>query len=93
MTASPLAKLLLAALWLYKKCVSPWLPQACRFTPTCSAYAVEAVLAHGAMKGSALAAWRLLRCQPFCKGGYDPVPEATNKPPLHCGKHTKASSK
>jgi len=46
----------------------------CRFIPTCSEYALEAVIKHGALKGSYLAAKRLLRCHPFCKGGYDPVP-------------------
>ena len=76
--SSALAKMLLAALWFYKKCISPWLPPACRFTPTCSEYAMEAVIKHGALKGSALAVWRLLRCQPFSKGGYDPVPEPSN---------------
>lgn len=47
----------------------------CRFTPTCSQYAKEAIKVHGAIKGSLLAIWRILRCNPFCKGGYDPVPE------------------
>jgi len=46
----------------------------CRFTPTCSHYGYQAVAKHGLLKGSALAAWRILRCQPFSKGGYDPVP-------------------
>ncbi len=76
--SSLLARPLLAALWLYKTGVSPWLPKACRFTPTCSEYAMEALMKHGVLKGSALALWRLLRCQPFCEGGYDPVPESTN---------------
>jgi len=73
-----LSRVVLAALWVYRKTVSPWMPPCCRFTPTCSAYAVEAVTVHGPYKGSALAAWRLLRCQPFCKGGYDPVPGSIN---------------
>lgn len=46
----------------------------CRFVPTCSAYAIEAITKYGVMKGGALALWRILRCNPFCKGGYDPVP-------------------
>lgn len=46
----------------------------CRFTPTCSAYAIEAIKEHGVLKGTALSSYRLLRCNPFCKGGYDPVP-------------------
>lgn len=46
----------------------------CRFTPTCSQYAIEAIETHGVLKGGALAAWRIMRCNPFSKGGYDPVP-------------------
>ena len=70
---------LLLLLLGYKKCISPWLPRCCRFTPTCSAYAAEAIMVHGPFKGMFLAAGRLLRCQPFCKGGYDPVPPRTIK--------------
>ncbi|MEA4870021.1 MAG: membrane protein insertion efficiency factor YidD [Christensenella sp.] len=58
----------------YKKYISPLLPPSCRFTPTCSEYAIEAIQKHGAWKGGLLAIWRILRCNPFCKGGYDPVP-------------------
>lgn len=47
----------------------------CRFHPTCSEYAIEAIQRHGALCGGALAVWRILRCNPLCKGGYDPVPE------------------
>ncbi len=65
---------LLAAVRLYKVCISPLLPPSCRYLPTCSEYAAEAIHRHGALRGSALAVWRLLRCQPFCRGGYDPVP-------------------
>ena len=64
---------------LYQKIVSPWIPVRCRFAPTCSHYAIEALKIHGIFKGSALAVWRLLRCQPFCNGGFDPVPLAENK--------------
>ncbi|MBQ2809962.1 MAG: membrane protein insertion efficiency factor YidD [Clostridia bacterium] len=60
---------------LYRKLISPLLPNACRFTPTCSEYALEALDKHGAIKGSLLAIWRILRCNPFCRGGYDPVPD------------------
>ena len=60
---------------LYQKGISPLLPPCCRFTPTCSAYAVEAIQRYGAIVGTGLAVWRLLRCNPFCAGGYDPVPE------------------
>ena len=61
---------------LYKRLLSPLLPQACRFHPTCSVYAVEAIDRHGPFKGSYLAARRLLRCHPFHPGGFDPVPPA-----------------
>ena len=68
-------RILLAMLRFYKRSISPLLPNACRFTPTCSEYAMEAIQKHGALKGTGLAIWRVLRCNPFCKGGYDPVPE------------------
>lgn len=58
----------------YQVGISPWLPPACRFTPSCSQYAIEALRRYGALKGSWLAARRLLRCHPFRPGGYDPVP-------------------
>ena len=65
-------------LWLlrfYKRIISPLLPDACIYTPTCSEYAMEAIEKHGVIKGTGLAVWRILRCNPFAKGGYDPVPE------------------
>lgn len=62
------------ALSAYKKLVSPLLPQACRFSPTCSVYASEAVLKHGLARGGLLALRRLARCHPFHPGGLDPVP-------------------
>ena len=62
------------AIWFYKALVSPYLPPACRFTPTCSVYAMEALKRHGLVKGLLLSLWRLIRCNPFCDGGYDPVP-------------------
>jgi putative membrane protein insertion efficiency factor len=58
---------------LYQRFISPALPARCRYHPTCSAYAVEAVRTHGVLRGSVLAAWRLLRCNPFSAGGIDPV--------------------
>ena len=58
----------------YQRFISPGLPPSCRFTPTCSQYALEAVAKHGALKGSWLAARRLVRCHPFNPGGYDPIP-------------------
>lgn len=66
--------LLISVVQLYKTIVSPFLPSACRFYPTCSEYAMQALEKHGAIRGSGMAAHRLLRCQPFCKGGHDPVP-------------------
>jgi putative membrane protein insertion efficiency factor len=65
---------LVGILRLYKKYLSPILPPACRFYPSCSVYAMEAIGRYGAGKGSLLALKRLLRCHPFNPGGYDPVP-------------------
>ncbi len=70
-----MSKLLIKLILFYRKCISPLKIPCCRFTPTCSAYAIEAIRVHGSLKGSLLAVWRILRCNPFCKGGYDPVPE------------------
>ena len=67
-------RLLLFLIRFYKQAISPYLPNACRFEPTCSEYAAEAIKKYGALKGGGLALWRILRCNPFCKGGYDPVP-------------------
>ena len=67
-------KVLLALIRLYQRHISPCFPAHCRFTPTCSQYAWEAIMKYGALKGTGLAIWRILRCNPFCKGGYDPVP-------------------
>lgn len=64
---------LLVALRGYKWAISPLFPPACRYLPTCSEYAMEAVEHHGPVRGSLMAVWRLLRCHPLSKGGYDPV--------------------
>lgn len=64
-------------LWLirgYQTWVSPLLPSACRFQPTCSEYGYQAIAKYGIIRGGAMAVWRILRCNPFNKGGYDPVP-------------------
>lgn len=66
---------LLALISAYQRWVSPRLPRRCRYEPTCSAYAVEALRRHGAARGSVLATWRLLRCNPLSHGGFDPVPK------------------
>ncbi len=58
----------------YQVCISPFLGKSCRFAPTCSEYAIEAIEKHGALKGTYLATKRILKCGPWCKGGYDPVP-------------------
>ena len=66
-----------SVLWLlrwYKRAVSPLMPPACRYTPTCSEYAMEAIERHGLGRGSFLAARRVLSCHPFARGGHDPVP-------------------
>ncbi len=67
-------KILLLLITFYRKFISPCFPPTCRFTPTCSAYALEAVTKHGAIKGSFLSIKRILKCHPFHPGGYDPVP-------------------
>lgn len=63
----------LSPLLVYSRLISPALPRRCRYEPTCSAYAIEAVRRFGVLRGTLLAAWRLLRCNPFSDGGYDPV--------------------
>ncbi len=70
-----LKKVFIASIRFYQKYISPylWRPP-CIYTPSCSQYAVEAIEKYGALKGGLLAAWRILRCNPFAKGGYDPVP-------------------
>ena len=65
--------LALGLLRLYKRWISPAFPPSCRYVPTCSEYAMEAVERYGALRGGMMAAWRLLRCHPLAKGGYDPV--------------------
>lgn len=70
-----LVKLYLFPVRFYRRFISPLTPPCCRFTPTCSAYALKAVERFGIIKGTVLAVWRILRCNPFSEGGYDDVPE------------------
>jgi len=70
---SPLALVFIALIRLYQVFLSPFFGRNCRFLPTCSEYAIEAIHRKGAIVGALMAAWRILRCNPFCKGGYDPV--------------------
>lgn len=79
------ARLLSLPIVAYRRWISPALPARCRFHPSCSAYALEAISVHGALRGFYLAVRRVLRCQPFHPGGYDPVP-----PPRHQVDETEA---
>lgn len=71
---APVRVLLVGAIGLYRVTLSGWLGGQCRFSPSCSHYAEEAVRIHGAIRGATLATWRVLRCNPFGKGGPEPVP-------------------
>jgi putative membrane protein insertion efficiency factor len=75
---SPLQKCLITLIRGYQLAISAVIPPRCGFTPTCSCYAVEAINCHGTIKGCWLTLKRLLRCHPFCTGGYDPVPTKTS---------------
>lgn len=80
----PVRSLLLGLIWVYRHTVSPMLPPTCRYHPSCSAYGFEALQVHGAAKGTALTAWRVLRCNPFTPGGLDPVPRrGAWRPDIH----------
>lgn len=68
-------RLLVGTIRAYQRWISSAMPRRCRYEPTCSAYAVEAVQRFGAVKGALLAIWRILRCNPFSHGGFDPVPD------------------
>lgn len=76
-----LTRLLMLPVRGYRLLLSPWLGSACRFNPTCSAYALQALEQHGPATGSYLAACRILRCHPWCHGGHDPVPARTCSEP------------
>lgn len=72
-------KILILPILAYQKWISPYLPARCKFYPTCSAYASTAILRYGILIGGGLALWRLLRCNPWSKGGIDPVPDLFKK--------------
>ena len=72
--ANPVSVILIGAIRVYQKVISPWLPMACRYTPTCSQYAVEALRKYGALKGGWLAVKRIASCNPFGGHGHQPVP-------------------
>jgi putative membrane protein insertion efficiency factor len=73
-------RLLIGLVKAYRLLLSPWLGQACRFEPTCSVYAIAALEQHGAAAGSYLTLRRIVRCQPWCEGGHDPVPPKAGRP-------------
>ncbi len=73
-------RFLLSLIQGYQTYISGLHPGCCRYTPTCSRYALQAIDRFGALRGSLLAAWRVLRCNPFSRGGYDPVPETFSFP-------------
>lgn len=74
-----LKKLFIRIILFYRKYLSPMKSTKCPYFPTCSQYGLEAVEQYGALKGGVLTVWRILRCNPFSKGGYDPVPSINNK--------------
>ncbi|OZI15950.1 membrane protein insertion efficiency factor YidD [Bordetella genomosp. 7] len=80
---------LIAPIRFYRFFLSPWLGRQCRFTPTCSAYAIEAIEQHGAWRGLLMAAGRIGRCHPWAAGGYDPVPHThhPDSPPCNAHRH------
>jgi putative membrane protein insertion efficiency factor len=69
-----MSKVLIAAIRVYQYVISPMLGPRCKYYPSCSSYAIDALREHGVLRGTGLAVWRLLRCNPFSHGGYDPVP-------------------
>ena len=68
-------RILLAMIRFYRRAISPLTPASCKYIPTCSEYGLEAIERFGALKGGLLTLWRILRCNPWSRGGYDPVPQ------------------
>jgi len=86
-------QLAIKILCTYKRLISPMLPAACRYVPTCSEYAIEAVDRLGVVRGGAMAMWRLLRCNPFVKGGVDPVEQHRGSETRHAASlHVEAAA-
>jgi hypothetical protein len=77
--------LLILPVWLYRRLISPWKPPTCRFRPSCSGYALEALRVHGALRGGWLSVRRVCRCHPFTEPGFDPVPPAGSSRPVGGG--------
>ncbi|MBA0014741.1 MAG: membrane protein insertion efficiency factor YidD [Nitrosospira sp.] len=69
-----MSRLIISFIRAYQYCLSPFLGSSCRFSPTCSHYACAALTKHGFFRGSLISVWRILRCNPWCQGGHDPVP-------------------
>jgi uncharacterized protein len=78
-----LARIAVLPVLFYRRFLSPLKAPTCRFQPTCSAYTVQAIETHGLLRGVALALWRILRCQPFARSGFDPVPPRRSRPSAH----------
>ena len=90
-----MTKLLIAGIRLYQRLLSPMLGQNCRFHPSCSQYAIDALRLHGIFVGTGYALWRVMRCQPFCSGGHDPVPESKglmDRPSRHTQAHNDVTT-
>jgi putative membrane protein insertion efficiency factor len=86
---SPLAHVLALCVHIYRWVLRPLLPPACKYVPSCSEYAIEALRTHGALRGTWLAVWRVARCNPFVPGGYDPVPERHHRHSECCSHPTR----
>lgn len=90
---APARSALIALIKAYRATLSGWLGGQCRFAPTCSHYAEQAILTHGAIKGAALATWRVLRCNPYGKGGLDPVTPSSHPGAYENITHTMTEAK
>lgn len=89
---APVRAFLLGAIWLYRITLSGWLGGQCRFSPSCSRFAEEAIRTHGALRGSVLTVGRVLRCNPFGRGGLDPVPASPYDNTIRSGSRSRSMS-